>query len=168
MQLVRFTFGTLVAVALAVLGMPAEVTGPATAFLQQASAETAAVLFGLAGTPFTRDGVLFSFYAFDVEVAQQCSGIRSATTTLVCAFLLGQLFLSPGWTRWAFVLITIPVTILKNAARITGITWLGLYVDPGFMTGELHRYSGLPFALLSVAMLLPIFLWLRRRKADIK
>ena len=106
--------------------------------------------------------VVFAFDAFDVEVARQCSGIRSATVTLACAVALGQIFLHSGWSRWAFALLTIPVTILKNAARIAGITWLGLYADVGFMTGELHRYSGLPFAVLSVGMLLPAFLWLRR------
>jgi exosortase/archaeosortase family protein len=103
-------------------------------FLQHASTETTSMLFRLAGTPFTRDGFVFSFHDVDVEVAEQCSGIRSAILTTLGSILAGQLLLHRGWTRAGFVLLSLPVVIFKNAARIAGITWLGLYVDPGFFT----------------------------------
>jgi len=152
---------------LACVPAPASIMDHVVAFLQHASAETTSMLFRLAGTPFTRDGFVFSFRDVDIEVAEQCSGIRSAILTTLGSILAGQLFLHRGWTRAGFALLSLPVLILKNAARIAGITWLGLYVDPAFFTGELHRYSGLPFSLLSVGILLPIFSGLRRLEAKV-
>ncbi len=152
---------------LACVPAPGSIMDYVVSFLQHASAETTSILFRLAGTPFTRDGFVFSFDNVDVEVAKQCSGIRSAILTTLGSILAGQLFLHRGWTRAGFALLSLPVVILKNAARIAGITWLGLYVDPGFFTGELHRYSGLPFSLLSVGILLRIFWGLHRLEAKV-
>jgi hypothetical protein len=47
----------------------------------------------------------------------------------------------------------IPLALLKNALRIVVITLLGIYVDRGFLTGQLHRNGGIVFFLLSVSLL---------------
>jgi exosortase/archaeosortase family protein len=44
----------------------------------------------------------------------------------------------------------IPLSIAKNGLRIFTLTALGVYVDPGFLTGRLHRHGGIVFFLISL------------------
>lgn len=130
--------------------------------LQTASADTTAGLFHLTGITFQREGFTFSLSTVIIEVAKECSGVRSFTSMLIGAILAAHLLLRNGWNQAGFALLTIPVAIFKNAVRITGITWLGLNVDEGFFSGELHRYSGIPFSLVALAILVPVLLALRK------
>jgi exosortase len=141
---------------------PNQIMEQLVAILQQASADTTAVLLQLTGISFERHGFEFALGAVDIEVAKECSGIRSSISMFIGAILASHLLLRGGWNRVGFAMVSIPIVIFKNAARITGITWLGLNVDQGFFTGDLHRYSGLPFSLLALAMLVPTLLALRR------
>jgi exosortase/archaeosortase family protein len=92
-------------------------------------------------------------------------GILAQLNENVCAHLrqrivAGHLILRSSWSRASFALLTIPIVIFKNAVRIVTISWLGVYVDSGFLYGRLHRYSGLPFSLLALALLAPVLLLL--------
>ena len=53
-------------------------------------------------------------------------------------------------------LAALPLLILKNGVRIVTLTLLSAYVDPGFLTGDLHRRGGVLFFLLTLAILLVI------------
>jgi exosortase len=134
--------------------------------LQHASAEATHVLFQIAATPVFRDGLTFSLPGVNVEVARECSGIRSSIALLITALVLGQVFLRSTWAMACLALITIPIAIIKNAARIATLSWLGVYVSPDFFYGDLHRNGGLPFSVLALAMLLPCLLVLRRWEAN--
>jgi exosortase len=138
--------------------LPENIMHKAVVALQTGSADMTAALFKLIGLPFTRNGFVFALPGVDIEVAEECSGIRSAVVFFLGGVLGSYIFLRRGWTRLSFVLLTIPVVILKNAVRIATISWLGVNVDHGYFTGNLHHYGGLPFSLLAVALLLPI-LW---------
>jgi exosortase len=118
--------------------------------LQKGSAEMSYGLFKLAGVPVFRDGFTFSLPGVTIEVAQECSGIRSSVSLLITSILAGYLMLRSGWSKFALGLLTIPIVILKNAVRIVAISWLGVYVDRSFFYGNLHRYGGLPFSILAL------------------
>jgi exosortase len=141
---------------------PSNVMDQVVVLLQKASADVTAGLYRMVGIPFQRDGFVFSLSTVEIEVAKECSGIRSCISMFLSCILAGHMFLRSGWTRVGFALLSIPVLIFKNAVRIVGITWLGLNVDPGFFTGTLHKNSGMPFTLLAVGLLLPA-LWALRR-----
>jgi exosortase len=139
--------------------------------LQRGSAEVTYHLFKLAGVPVFREGMFrFSLPGVTIEVAEQCSGIRSSLSMFIGSLVAGYLILRSSWSRASFALLTIPVVIFKNAVRIVTLAWLGVYVDPGFLHGQLHRYSGLPFSLLALVLLAPVMLLLvrteRRNEAD--
>ena len=86
-----------------------------------------------------------------IEVAEECSGIRSSIALLVTGLLACHLFLRSGWGKIALILSIVPLALLKNGVRIVTITLLGIYVDPGFMTGYLHQSGGIVFFLFSLA-----------------
>jgi exosortase len=134
--------------------------------LQKGSAELAYALFRLVDIPVFRNGFTFTLPGVDIEVAKECSGIRSTVALLITGILAGHVFLSSGWRKVLVALLTIPIAILKNAVRIVTISWLGVYVDRGFLYGKLHHYGGIPFALVALAILGPTLVILRKTEAS--
>jgi len=64
-----------------------------------------------------------------------------------------------------FVLLAFPLAIIKNGIRITTLTLLSVYVDPGFLSGNLHRDGGVVFFLLALVILAPILLLLQNSES---
>ena len=136
--------------------LPTRVLDQAVATLQEGSAEVAYVLFKMAGVPVFRRGFQFSLPGVDIQIAEECSGIRSGIALFITALLAGQIFLRSGWSKISLILFVIPIAIVKNAVRIATISCLGVYVDVNFLYGRLHRYGGIPFSLLALAIFMPL------------
>jgi exosortase len=149
-----------------IVPLPPELMDKAVLGLQKGSADMSYGLFKLIGMPVFRDGFQFSLPGVDIEVAAECSGIRSSLSLFLSSLLVGHLTLRSGWIRVVFSLLTIPVVIFKNAVRIVTISSLGVYVDRGFLHGNLHKYGGLPFSLLAIAILFLVLISLKRAEGD--
>jgi exosortase len=148
--------------------LPSTVVHVAEVGLQRASAEMAHVIFKMIGIPVFRQGLVFSLPGIDIEVAEQCSGIRSTTALLITVMMAGHLLLRSNWSKLCLILLTLPIAIFKNAVRISTLSWLGVYVSRDYLHGNLHRYGGLPFTLLAVALLLPLMLALLRLESRLR
>ena len=131
-------------------------------FLQKGTTEIAAVLFDWSGVPVLRDGFVFHLARVNIEVARECSGIRSSLALIILAILVAHFYLRTFWRQVLLVLAGLFVMILKNAIRIVTLTLLASYVDPGFLYGNLHREGGVVFFLLGLAILAPLLWWLER------
>jgi exosortase len=134
--------------------------------LQKCSAEVAHLMFKITATPVYRDGMVFSLPGLNVEVARECSGIRSSIALLITALVLGYLFLRSGWSRLTLAAATVPIAIAKNAFRITSLSWLGAFVSEDIIHSSLHHRGGPIYAVISLVMLLPVLWALRRGEAD--
>jgi exosortase len=141
---------------------PTAVVEGATQLLKVGSTETVAALFTLTGTPYYRTGFVFTLPDFAIEVADECSGIRSSIGLLLTTLLASHTFLQRGMTKTALLAAVLPIAILKNGIRIVSLTLLATHVDPGFLTGQLHHEGGVAFFALALVMLLPLFVVLRR------
>jgi exosortase len=130
----------------------------ATQFLKTGSAETVAGLFTLTGTPYHRQAFVFSLPTFAIEIADECSGIRSSIALLLTGLLAGHMFLRSGWKKALLVAVIIPLAMLKNGIRIVALSLLAMHVDPSFLTGQLHHEGGIVFFLVALAFLSPLFL----------
>ena len=130
--------------------------------LQQGSTEIAFLLFRAVGVPVLRQGFILSLPTVTIEVAQECSSIRSSVALVITCLLAAHLFLRTKWKMLVFVLVSIPLSVIKNGIRITTLTLLAVYVDPSFLTGDLHRKGGFVFFLLALAILFPILLKLQK------
>lgn len=135
-------------------------------FLQTGSAEAAYGLFKLAGVPVFRDGFTFSLPGLNIEVARECSGIRSSLALLITSLLAGHLVLRSGWKKVFLSLSVFPILIVKNGLRIITLSLLAVYVDPSFLTGSLHQYGGIPFFLLALVLLAPVLGLLRESETE--
>jgi len=129
------------------------------AIWQQGSALSASLLFSAVGIPVSQDGILLSIPGLTLEVAQECSSLRSSLMLVVTSMVLAHLFLRSFWRKAAVVLVAIPLSIAKNGLRIFTIAMLGTRVDPGFLHGNLHRKGGIFFFLIALFAVL-LLLWL--------
>jgi exosortase len=130
--------------------------------LQRGSTEISYLLFSLVGVPALKQGFVISVPGISIEVAAECSGIRSSLALLITCLLAAHLYLRTPWKIAVFILLVLPLSIIKNGIRIVTLTLLSLYVDPRFLTGSLHRDGGFVFFLLALLLLFPVFILFER------
>jgi exosortase len=145
--------------------IPAPLLEKIVAMWQHGSAISASLLFSALGIPNTQDGVMLSIPGLNLEVAQECSSLRSSLMLIVTSMVLAQLFLQSFWRKAVVVLAAIPLSIAKNGVRIFTISMLGTRVDPGFLHGNLHRHGGIVFFLLALGAMV-LLLWLLNRSEN--
>jgi exosortase len=135
-----------------------------TETLQYQSAVTATQLFHAARVPATREGVIVSIPGLDLEVARECSSIRSSTLLVIVTLVFAHLFLHCWWTKAILCLAAMPLAIFKNAVRIFTIAELGTRVDPAYLNGHLHHDGGVIF--FGLALVITLVLAMALRKAE--
>jgi exosortase len=130
--------------------------------LQQGSTDLTCLLFKMVGVPFLREGFVISLPSVTIEVAAECSGIRSSIAVVILCLLVSHLYLRTPWKIVLFMLCVLPITIVKNAIRIVTLTLLSIYVDASFLRGKLHHQGGFVFFGIGLLLLLPVFLVLEK------
>jgi exosortase C (VPDSG-CTERM-specific) len=130
--------------------------------LKYASAEVANLFFHLSGTPFLREGLVFQLPNITIEVAQECSGIRSSWVLFITSILAANLFLKTPGRRLALVALVIPLAILRNGFRILVIGLLCVNLGPQMIHSLIHRRGGPLFFVLSLVPLLLLLAWLHK------
>jgi len=131
-------------------------------FLQQQSAVATRILFRAVGVPVTQDGIMLSIPNLNIEVARECSSIRSSLMLVVTTMVLAHLFLRSWWRKALLVVAAIPLSVAKNGLRIFTIAELATRVDPGFLDGKLHHHGGIVFFGIAVVAVVAL-LWTLRR-----
>jgi len=133
-------------------------------FLQHRSADAVQIVFNVIGFPYVREGLTFEVQGgFAISVAKECSGIRSSLALLITVVLAGFMFLRSNRRRLALALCIIPITIFKNALRITSLTLLASKVDMSWLTNSwLHKSGGIVYFSIALCILVPI-LWALRK-----
>jgi len=127
-----------------------------------ASADAASMFFNISGTPVLRDGAFFHLPNITIEVAQECSGIRSSLVLFITSLLAANLFLKTPWRRIVLVAVVIPLGILRNGLRIVFIGLLCVHFGPDMINSIFHKRGGPPFFVLSLIPLFLLLWWLRR------
>ena len=148
--------------------LPSFLLDRVVSWLQRGSAEIAAVLFNVSGAPVLREGLVFHLSTVSIEVAPECSGIRSSIALLILALLVARFAFKPIWKRIVFIAAGLFMMIIKNGVRIAALSLLANYVDPGFLYGRLHRQGGVVFFLIGLALLIPVYWLLKRGEKNVQ
>lgn len=130
--------------------------------LQRGSTEVTCLLFEMVGVPVLRQGFVLSLPTVVIEVASECSGIRSSIALFITCLLAAHFSLRTPWKILVFLLLVFPLVVIKNGVRIVTLTLLSIHVDPSFLHGNLHHDGGFVFFALALLLLLPVFLALER------
>ena len=151
-----------------VIPIPEFILQPLLDLLLIGSAYSSELIFSLTGVPVYREGFVFALPGVTIEVAEQCSGIRSSIALIITSVLAGYLFLKSGWSRLILVLSFFPITVFKNGMRIVTLSLLASYVDMRFITGSwLHKSGGIPFFAMGLALMAPV-LWVLMKTEERK
>jgi exosortase C (VPDSG-CTERM-specific) len=132
---------------------------------KNASAEVANFLFRFSGIPFLRAGPIFQLPNITIEVAQECSGIRSSWVLLMTSVLAANLFLKTSWRRIVLVVFVIPLGILRNGFRILVIGLLCVNLGPQMIHSLIHTRGGPFFFVLSLIPFLLLLWWLHKSES---
>jgi exosortase len=130
--------------------------------LQVGSSDVAYGLLRILNVPVLKEGFILRLPMVNLEVAKECSGIRSSIALLVTMLLAAEFALRSLWSKVLLVLAIIPILVIKNGVRIVTIYLLAAYVDPAFLHGWLHTSGGIVFYLLGLVALIPVTVFLRR------
>jgi exosortase len=148
--------------AFALVPLPHVVMDEIIVLLQQGSAWSANLMFAVFGVPVTRDGVFLTIPGLTLQVAQECSSIRSSSMLLVTTIVLAQLVLRSPWRKVLLIAVAVPLSIAKNGLRIFSIAMLGTRVDPKYITGSFHHQGGIIFFAIALIVIFAL-LWILRR-----
>jgi exosortase len=142
--------------------IPESLVQAAVSILQRSSAEGVALLLRLSGTPFQREGFTFIMPRIGIEIASQCSGIRSSVALFISCLLAGHLLLKTPTRKLALMLIAVPMAMFKNTIRIVTLSLLAIHMDIGYIAGgDLHRRGGIVFFVTTLMLMFPIIWCLR-------
>jgi exosortase/archaeosortase family protein len=97
-----------------------------------------------------------------LEVAPECSSIRSSLILMVTTMVLAQLLLRSPWRKALIIAVAIPLSVAKNGLRIFALGMLATRASPSFLTGRLHRQGGIIFFLIALAAVF-LLIWILRR-----
>jgi len=126
--------------------------------LQRGSADLAGYLISVLGVTYIREGMVFFLPGITVEVARECSGVRSAIALVIAAFVFGRLMMRTNASRLAVIVWAVPVAIIKNAIRIAVLATLAVWSSPDVLHGPLHQYGGLVFGGVAIPLFAPVVL----------
>jgi exosortase len=130
--------------------------------LQAGSSDVACGLLRMLSVPVLKDGFVLRLPRIDLEVAKECSGIRSSLALLVTLLVAAQFILRSPRRKLLLVLASVPILVIKNGIRIVTIYMLTTYVNPRFLHGKLHTSGGILFYLLGLLAIMPVVALLRR------
>lgn len=130
--------------------------------LQEGSVAVATTLFALSGTPVLREQLVLTLPGFSMEVAPQCSGIRSTVVLLLTACVAGIILLRSRRARLWLAAAVVPLALLRNGLRIFTVGELCVHVGPHMQRSYLHQHGGPLFFALSLVPFVAFVWWLRR------
>jgi exosortase C (VPDSG-CTERM-specific) len=129
-----------------------------------ASTEAAALFFNVADTAMVRHHTVFELPGIVLQVAQECSGIRSSWILFITSLLASHLFLKTRWRRAFLVALVVPLGVLRNGFRILVIGLLCVHAGPEMIDSPIHHQGGPLFFALSLMPLSLLLWWLRRQE----
>jgi len=133
------------------------------------SAWLAELIFNFAGVPVFKTGQLLELPGICLEVAQECSGIRSSWVLFITSLLASYLFLPTVPKRILLVFFVFPLAVLRNALRVFVIGWICVTEGPEMVDSWIHKEGGPLFFVASLIPLLILAWFLRNhhgRKAS--
>jgi exosortase len=122
--------------------LPAIVVNTIAFPLQLFAAQTASFCLFSLGIPVLREGNLIMLASTTLEVAEACSGLRSLLSLLALGTVYGYFSQDVMWKRWMLVILSVPIAIIANAARVSGTGILAHYFGPEAAEGFYHTFEG--------------------------
>ena len=109
--------------------------------LQLLASSVATSLVQALGIAVYQDGNVIHLAGISLGVAEACSGLRSLSSLVTAALMVGFLQCTRVRTRVLLVLLSVPVAIGMNVLRVTGTALIAEY-NQQYALGYYHSFSG--------------------------
>ncbi len=126
---------------LTMVPLPQLVYNALAAPLQLLASSVSGSLVQALGIAVYQDGNVIHLAGISLGVAEACSGLRSLTSLVTAALLVGFLIDKRVRTRVLLVLLSVPVAIGMNVLRVTGTALIAEY-NQHYALGYYHSFSG--------------------------
>ena len=147
--------------------LPYVVVAAVTLDLQRFAAGFAGRALSLLDVPFAQEGVTIELPALTLQVAEVCNGLRFLAALLVLTLAFAHVTQRTVTSKIVLTLSAIPVAIVANAVRVTGIVLAVQYIGPHAASGVIHNSIGKGVWALTIAALVGLGLFLRRSGAPV-
>jgi len=107
-----------------------------------------------------RDGFFLTLPEVTLEVAEQCSGIRSSIALLIISVLYGRYYLKTLTGRVLLVGMALVALPLKNGLRISALTILSIHWDKKVLSGPMHTSGGMLFFGVALVWVMAVLFFL--------
>jgi exosortase len=135
--------------------LPTLVVNAVTLPLQLTASRIAEQMLATMGVAVFRDGNVLELPSASLEVAEACSGLRSAVSLGAMSVLLA--WTQPSWPSRAMLVISaLPIAIVMNGLRITATALACETWGAGAATSGWHTFTGWLTFALSVAVLVTL------------
>ena len=143
------------AILLLMIPLPAPVFERLESPLQSATSALSEAMILAMNVPVLRDGNLLALGNVTLEVAKECSGIRTTISLVVLGLAFGYSADRRRWPRVLVLALTVPVVILTNGMRVAATAVSAHYYGREAATGFLHDlYGWLAFAAAFATLVL--------------
>lgn len=132
--------------------------------MQVLGAKMAGISAQILGMPLRIEGVSLETPDYTFEVAEACSGLKSAIAMLALGALLAYLVKAPTWKRLVIFASSLPVALLANAIRIWLTVMLGTALGHEAAEGFFHTASGMIVFVLAFLGLFGVTVLLKCRR----
>lgn len=125
--------------------------------LQLLASQFGETTLNICSIPVLREGNVIVLANTTLEVAEACSGIRSLVSLLTLGIVYGYFTDPRMWMRTTIAVLTVPIAIITNGARVAGTGIAAHYYGPEAAEGFFHEFSGwlvfiAAFAILFLVM----------------
>ena len=142
--------------------LPRAFVAVTTLHLQMFAARFAGHVLSLLDVPFMQRGVLIELPSMTLEVAEVCNGLRFLSALVVLTLAFAYVTQRTVARTALLTIMAVPVAIVANAVRVTGITLGVQYIGPEAASGFIHNYIGKSVWALTILTLVVIGIVLRR------
>ena len=148
-----------------IVPFPQFLLDPVVRWLQAGSVTSAHLLLSAFGVPVAEEGTLLTIPGLTIEVAKECSSIRSSLMLVVTTMVIAQTLLRTAWRKAIVIAVAIPLSVAKNGLRIFVLAMLATRVDRSYLTGRLHHEGGVIYFLVALAIIF-LLTWIARRSEE--
>lgn len=149
-----------------IIPLPLFIVDGLEVFFQYTSVEVAYWFITLMDIPVLRESwLVFRLPTITIQVASECSGIRSSLVLFIVSLVASDLFLRSQWKKLLLVLFIIPLAIARNALRVATIAAVCFHFGPEMIDSWIHQRGG-PyfFALSMVPFMLVLYILIRSER----
>jgi exosortase len=141
--------------------IPAIIYNQITFPLQMFASQVAEYALDLIGVPVYREGNILEIPSGPLSVVEACSGIRSLLSLSFLSLAYGFLSEKRTWLRVLLFVMTVPIAVTTNAARVTATGLVSEY-DRELSQGIFHTMEGMVSWAIAMVLLIAFhFLILR-------